>query len=133
MAVREGPAAKVSPGHPALASHSFSLEDVRQVVREELAGRELIRDPVSAAAHASDEKEKRESVPATLEQTAAAVEASAVLDSAIARRIWTDGDAERFSEQFERMPADQRMDLLRRFSVAVNQGRLVPQTDRMPF
>ena len=51
----------------------------------------------------------------------------------VLRLAWTEADAERFSEHFEQLPADQRMELLRKFSVAVNQGRLVPQTDRMPF
>ena len=34
---------------------------------------------------------------------------------------------------FDKLSPDQQAEILRQYAQAVNQGRLVPQTDRMPF
>ena len=71
-------AAGPAPAHPVAANLSFTLEDVRQVVREELASRESSPDPGTAAASPGPDKQPQ-SPPATPEQTAAAVKSEILI------------------------------------------------------
>jgi hypothetical protein len=102
------------------------IDDLRRVVREELAARDSARPAASVGAPALPE-------PPTPEQTTAAVRANTTLDAAIARRTWTDADAAALREGFYSLTPDNQDELLRKFSVAVNTGRLVPETDKIPF
>jgi len=116
-----------SDARPNRASATVTLDDIRRVVREEMAayspgGQQHVPQPGGPAAQAL-----------TREQAAAAAQANAVLDAAISRRQWTDDDAKSLRAQFHELSADQQAELLQRFSVAVNQGRLVPETDQIPF
>jgi hypothetical protein len=109
------------------SSPAVTLDDLRRVVREELAAR---------GASGPSGPEARVPEAATVPdaaQTAAATQASQALDVAIAKRTWTEADAQVLQDQFMRMAPEQRIEWLRQFAVAVNQGRLVPQTDRIPF
>jgi hypothetical protein len=118
-----------SPTGAARPSREISLDDLRRVVREELAARDAgspARSVVAAAEPAA-------ASPPTPEQTAAAANAQRVLDAAIARRLWTDSDADQLRAHFYSLSPDQQDEILRNFSVAVNQGRLVPETDKIPF
>jgi hypothetical protein len=107
------------------AAGMLTAEDVRRVVREELNA----RTPAGASV-ASVPAVPPEITPA---QAAATQQAQAVLDSAIARRSWTEADADAMRETFDELTPDQQSEILRQYAVAVNQGRLVPQTDRIPF
>jgi hypothetical protein len=107
---------------------ALSLDDVRRVVREELiaskAGRDgaTIPSSESASPHLPDAA-----------AVAAGEEARRVLGAAIARRQWTREDAEALRARFHAMSGEEQDELLRQFSVAVNQGRLVVETDQVPF
>jgi hypothetical protein len=116
------PAPSISSA-PAGVTTALTAEDIRRVVREELASK-------AAGIHAPPPVQ-----PAltTTEQRAAAVQAQSVLDSAIARRSWTEADADALREIFDQMSADQQAEILRQYSLAVNQARLTPRTDRIPF
>lgn len=109
----------------------FSVEDLRRVVREELAAHGASSTASARIAQNAPAEGAAES-PST-EQMAAAVQAHAALDEAISRRQWTEADAQSLRERFHNLSDDQQVELLRKFSVAVNQGRLVPQTDGVPF
>jgi len=115
---------------PAVVSESrISLEDVRRVVREELAasaGAAHGRGQGSAAAVTEPE-------PPSAEQAAAKLRASSLVDAAIARRQWTDADVDALRAEFHQLTPEQQAEVMRDYAVAVNQGRLVPQTDRLPF
>ena len=121
------PPEAVSPGsaNPAAA---FTLEDVRRVVREELD----LRASAPANANARDDARAVKEAPTPI-QISKALEARAVLDSAIAKRTWTEVDSEALREKFSALAPDQQAALLEAYAAAVNQGRLVPQTDRAPF
>jgi hypothetical protein len=110
--------------HADLAA-ALSADDLRRIVREELAAdRAAARDGVAPL---------EDSAAPTEEQSAATSQAEALLAAAMLRREWRDSDADALREHFHRMTAGQRTEILRRFSVAVNQGRLVPQTEQIPF
>ena len=112
------PAASHDAAEPALTA-----DDVRRVLREELAaGRASAPLPASPVAEV-----------VTPAQAAAVSEAQSVLDTALARRTWTEADADGMRASFDKLSADQQADLLRQYALAVNQGRLVPQTERVPF
>ena len=124
----------VAPGEAALAAPvtgsapgaaAFTLDDVRRVVRQELDARPSAGNTGTGASPAADLPDAQ--------QIRAASQAHAVLDAAIARRSWTEADSEALREDFNALTADQQAELLRAYAVAVNQGRLVPQTDRAPF
>lgn len=99
------------------------------MVREELAARGSGTDapvpPGESPPAAPPEVMARES--------AAASQAQSVLEVAIARRTWTEQDADSMREVFASLSGEQQAELLRQYAVAVNQGRLIPQTDRIPF
>lgn len=113
-----GPHAPADPGTP------VTLEDFRRVVREELNARAPAVDarPHPAAAAAPDAA-----------QSVAAARASATFEAALARRAWTEADSEAVRDDLGGMSQEQRTEWLRQFSMAVNQGRLVPETERAPF
>jgi hypothetical protein len=106
----------------------FTLEDVRRVVREELAARQ---DTAPGAAGAAQRQAAIE--PPTGEQITAAAQANTILEAAIGRRSWTAADAEALRRDFDAMNPDQQAELMRRFSLAINQGRLVPDGEHIPF
>ena len=108
------------------AAAPFTLDDVRRVVREELDSR------ASALSNARDDARPAKESP-TPAQVAKALEARSVIDSAIARRTWTEADSEALRENFYALAPDQQAALLETYAAAVNQGRIVPQTDRAPF
>ena len=56
-----------------------------------------------------------------------------MLEGAIARRAWTEQDADAMRAVFPDLNGDQQSEILRQYAVAVNQGRLVPQSERVPF
>ena len=114
--LRAAPASS-SPGRP------LTAEDIRRVVREELATQSAA--PAIPAATA-------ESKPSSA-QLQSATQVNAALESAISRGSWTEADADAAREHFFSMTGDQQAEFLRQFAVAVNQGRLVPQGERMPF
>jgi hypothetical protein len=113
--VREGP-----------GSDRISLDDLRRAVREELAALPD-RSASKSQAVAAD------SIAEPLESQAASTQAHAVLDLALARRSWTAADGDALREEFLAMSDVQRDEWLRKFSQAVNQGRLVPESERIPF
>jgi hypothetical protein len=105
------------------AVQALTAEDVRRVVREELAAQG--GGTVAAASTPT--------APPSAAQAAAASTAQSVLQTAIARRSWTEADADEMRATFDQLTPDQQAEILRQYAVAVNQGRLVPQTERMPF
>ena len=66
-------------------------------------------------------------------QIAAAGRAQAVIDSALARRTWTESDADALREEFGALSEEQRETLLRQWTLAVNQGRLDIQGHPSPI
>lgn len=110
--------ASATPGRP------LTAEDIRRVVREELAARSAT--PAGPAAAAAESK------PSSA-QLQSATQVTAALESAISRGSWTEADADAAREDFHSMTGDQQAEFLRQFAVAVNQGRLVPQGERVPF
>jgi len=104
----------------------ISLDDVRRVVREELAA---AGTGGSAAAPASQEAADEPS-PAQLE---AMGRASTVLDGALARRLFTEADRDSMRAEFHQLSPRQQTEIMRRYSVAVNQGRIVPESEWLPF
>jgi hypothetical protein len=121
----DSPAAVFMPG-PAESHSGLTAEDVRRVVREELAAKGTGSAGSTPAAQPS-------LPPATAQQVAAASEAQSVLEGAIAKRSWTEQDADAMRDVFPNLSGDQQAEFLRQYSVAVNQGRLTPQTERVPF
>jgi hypothetical protein len=120
-----GVAASATP-RPAAA---LSVDDLRRVVREELA---------AAGGPAATGRSDPPQVPAaspelTVAQVSAQQRASQLIDAAITRRQWTDDDVDALQGLFHQLNPDQQAEVLRQYAVAVNQGRLVPQTDRIPF
>jgi hypothetical protein len=127
---REAPAiqgsAAIPPSTPMAA---LTAEDLRRVVREELAARSA---PPVASPPAGEPPPV--ATPETIaRESAAALQAQSVLDGAIARRTWTEQDADGMREVFGSLSAEQQSEFLRQYAMAVNQGRLVPQTERVPF
>ena len=118
-----GPAA-VEASTPVAA---LTAEDLRRVVREELAA----RAPGPAPAAAGD-PQPEVTPEVTARESAAASQAQGVLDAALARRTWTEQDADGMREVFASLSGEQQAEFLRQYAVAVNQGRLVPQTERVP-
>jgi len=51
----------------------------------------------------------------------------------MAKRQWAEADADAMRAVFDQLSPDQQAEILRQYAQAVNQGRLVPQADRMPF
>ena len=119
-------AAPMSSSIPASAQAAFTLDDVRRVVREELDARSS--GAALTSAHPVGVQETND--PA---QSAAASRASSTFESALARRSWTEADSEALRDDFANMAPEQRSEWLRQFSLAVNQGRLVPENERSPF
>jgi hypothetical protein len=118
-------ASRERPAPPA----DISLEAIRRVVREELDARAAAggaRETPTVAGPPEDS-------PPSREQAASAAQAHTLLDAAIARRQWTDDDARSLRAHFHELTSNQQSELLQRFTVAVNQGRLVPETDQVPF
>ncbi len=114
---------------PAVSQLStISLDDVRRVVREELVAAKV--RPAVAGQAAGDTEEPQPPTPA---QTAALGRASAVLDSALSRRQFTDADVDALRAEFQQLSVEQQNEVMQRYAVAVNQGRIVPQSDRLPF
>jgi hypothetical protein len=108
---------------------SLSLEDVRRVVREELAAHDA-----GAQRPGSDMHEPLVTVPPeSAAPSMAASQAEQLLASAVNRRQWTDADAAALHAQFYAMSGEEQAEVLRRFSRAVNQGQLTVESDRVPF
>lgn len=118
-----GSAPETTVGFPA-GERGLTAEDIRRVVREELAARYASSQATNAPAVPE---------PPTAAQSAAASQAQSVLETAIAKRNWGDTDAEALRAVFDQLSPDQQAEVLRQYAQAVNQGRLVPQTDRVPF
>jgi hypothetical protein len=108
------------------ASTAISRE-VRRVTREELAafGESLRADAVNEIPVASD-------APDPI-HVAAVMRARGMVDSAIDRRRWTEVDADSLRGKMAGLPADQRAEIIRLLSVAINQGQVVPESERLPF
>jgi hypothetical protein len=117
------------PASIASAPQGLTTDDVRRVVREELARRDGPGESDTAGRPPLTESAP---VPSARE-SAAAAQAQSVLETAISRHAWTEADADAMREVFSGMNADQQGEILRQYAQAVNQGRLVPQTDRVPF
>ncbi len=69
----------------------------------------------------------------TAARVASQQRASQLIDGAISRRQWTDADVDSLQTLFHQLTTEQQAEVLRQYAVAVNEGRLVPQTDRLPF
>ena len=127
---REIPAAReaavVDSSTPVTA---LTAEDLRRVVREEL----VAWDPGPVAPAAAGDPQPVVAPEVTARESAAASQAQSVLDAALARRTWTEQDADGMREVFASLSGEQQAEFLRQYAVAVNQGRLVPQTERIPF
>lgn len=106
---------------------TLSLEDVRRVVREELAASNTGSAPAGNPSAADPPEPPGEAAIAANE------DARRVLVAAIARRQWTQADADALRSRFHAMSGADQDELLRQFSMAVNQGRLVVETDQVPF
>jgi hypothetical protein len=126
-----GPVAQsASPqADPVISPPAISLDDVRRVVREELAA----DDARSAPAPHGPEPLAGDSDPPSPAQTAALARAGLVLDGAASRRQFTDADVDALRAEFRQLSAEQQVEIMRRYAMAVNQGRIVPQSDRLPF
>jgi len=109
------------------ASGPVTLDDLRRVVREELAAL-----PAAGAVRGGHDVESAVAEP-TPEQDFAADQARAVLGSALSRRSWTDADRDALAPQFAAMSPAQREEWLQQYVQAVNQGRLVPESELPPF
>jgi len=96
------------------------------VVREELAAMPAAGTVEHSAKVPVDEAP-------TPDQASAAIQARAILDSALYRRSWTESDREALQPQFVAMTPAQRDEWLLQYAQAVNQGRLVPEGERPPF
>jgi len=103
-----------------------TLDELRRVVREELAALPASGAPRSGGSDAVE-------IAPSPEQNLAADQARAVLGSALSRRSWTDADREALAPQFAAMSSAQRTDWLQQYALAVNQGRLVPDSELPPF
>jgi 4-amino-4-deoxy-L-arabinose transferase-like glycosyltransferase len=117
----------VASAQPANAG-ALTAEDVRSVLREELARQSASSSTPTALTPAPTEPP--EATPAERE---AASEAEAILAGAVSRSAWLDADADALKQIFDDMSPDQQAETLRQFAVALNQGRLKPQTERIPF
>lgn len=109
-------------------NHSAIAAEVRRATREELS---VFRESFRAAASEAPSDFATPGPDAA--HAAAATRARAMLDDAIARRHWTDADADSLRDELADLPASQRAELVRVLSVAINQGRLLPESDRLPF
>lgn len=106
-----------------------TIDDLRRVVREELAAQRTSTPP-----RAADHDPLAESTASSVaEQDAAARQARAVLDAAISRRSWTAADRDALHAQFPAMSPAQRQEWLQQYAQAVNQDRLVPDLEQPPF
>jgi hypothetical protein len=112
-----------------VTSGGLSADEVRTVVREELAA---ALQGSRAVPLASGEGAAQASPP-TPAQDAALLRASQLLAGAISRRQWTDNDADTLRNELHTMTPEQQGEVLRQYATAVNQGRIVPQSDRPPF
>lgn len=111
------------------AAQGPTLEDLRRVVREELAAA-----GASAGAGRSPGSDPTPSSPEPTDaQVAAGQGAHQVLDGAIARGRFTDNDIDALKDVFHQLTTQQQAEVLQRYAVAVNQGRIVPETARLPF
>jgi hypothetical protein len=115
---------------PTAASGPITLDDLRRVVREELAA--AARTP-GAQVRTEAEDVPDDAVRPTPEQDAALSRINQLLDAAISRRNWTEADVDAMRAEFPQLTADQQAEVMRRYAMAVNQGRIVPQSDRLPF
>jgi len=104
-----------------------SIEEVRRVVREELAAHDRHAASPGQASTAQPPE------PKSATQETATSRANEVLVAALGRRQWTDGDAAALRSQFYQMTGDDQSEVLRQFSQAVNEGRLTVETDQVPF
>jgi hypothetical protein len=77
--------------------------------------------------------DKKEPISPSAIQLAAVSRVNSVVDVAIVHRQWTERDAEQFRNEFDLLSDEQRAEILQKFTVAVNKGKIVPQTDRVPF
>ena len=135
----DAPIAVVPTNAVCVTNSVASLADVRLIVREELAA--LTSSMKLAGSTLSDKRgrqnveqgEKKEPISPGTTQLAAASRAQSVVDVAIAHRQWTERDAEQFRTEFDLLTDEQRTEILQKFTVAVNKGQIVPQTDRIPF
>lgn len=59
--------------------------------------------------------------------------ASSVVQNAESYSQWTDRDADLLRAEMNQLSAKERTEILRRLSVAINQGRITPETERIPF
>lgn len=59
--------------------------------------------------------------------------AISVVQSAESYSQWTDRDADLLRAEMNRLSTKERTEILRRLSVAINQGRITPETERIPF
>jgi hypothetical protein len=118
------PGADPTPQLPSV--EAVTLDDLRRVVREELAAL-----PAGMGARVGG----NDTIPVapTSEQNQAAEQARAVLDAALSRRSWTSTDREALAQQFADMTPGQREAWLQQYAQAVNQGRLVPESEAPPF
>ena len=121
-----GSPVEVSPA--ASPSGTISLDDVRRVVREELVA---AKGRAAVAGQTAGDTVLPE--PPTPAQTAALARASTLIDSAVSRRQITDADVDALRAEFQQLSAEQQTEIMQRYAVAVNQGRIVPQSDRLPF
>ena len=109
-------------------SSTISLDDVRRVVREELVAAK--GRPTVAGQATGDADEPQPPTPA---QTAALARAGTLIDSAISRRQFNDADVDALRAEFHQLSTEQQAEVMQRYVMAVNQGRIVPQSDRLPF
>ena len=128
----EGPPVVVYPGADPAATQlpsaaPVTLDDLRRVVLEELAAR-----PAGELRAGGGVEEAAAATPSA-EQEVAADQARALLGSALSRRSWTDADRDALSPQFAAMSPEQRSEWLQQYAQAVNQGRLVPESELPPF
>jgi hypothetical protein len=116
----------VAASCPDVSFEAISAE-VRRVTREEFAAFD------ASFRNATPPPPPGESRAPDAVHVAAASRSRALLDSAISRRQWTDADADLLRGEMAGLPADQRAEIVRQLSVAINQGQVVPESDRLPF
>ncbi len=110
-------------------------DEVRNDVREELASFKASLPVTMSQANATESTnaKARPSVEQIQAQALSAERARATVDGAIARRQWTQADADALRDEIGTMSQEQRSAVLSRIAVAINQGQIIPETERVPF
>ncbi|RYZ44073.1 MAG: hypothetical protein EOO71_00960 [Myxococcaceae bacterium] len=124
LAQRQGPAAVQLPGVPAPAAVLPADLDARI---EQAVSRALQAQASSAAPREDAPKPQAPPVP-DARNAAAWARGNEALERALSARRWGEAEARELSASVPALTPQQQMDLLRRLSVAINEGQLKVET-----